>query len=117
MLNFLYSLGLVTTVLVVWFKTEAFSEYCKIFNIECLLLGYDESNTDLTFPQFLFVKRHLLTKSKFWLFCIKLITCPFCLSFWFCLFFGLIFIHPLLIPCLYVSSLFVYLSLSKLLDH
>lgn len=117
MLNFLYSLGFVVTLLVIWFKTDAFFEYCKIFNFKWLLFGYDVSNTDLTFPQFLFVKKHLLTKSKFCLFYIKLITCPLCLSFWFCLICGLIFINPLLVPCLYICSLFVYLSLSKLLDH
>jgi hypothetical protein len=117
MLDFLYSLGLVVFIMIVWFKTDAFPEYCKLFNFNFLLFGYDKTDDQLTFPQYLYVKRHILTKCKYYLFYIKLITCPICLSFWLCLGAALIYNIILLVPLLYVTSLLVYLIFTKLLDH
>ena len=115
MINFLYSLGFITTFLIVWFQTDAFVEYCKVFGLKKFLFGYD--NPELTFPQYLYSKRNVFCKNRFSLFYIKLITCPICLSFWLCLISGTIIHNFLAIPLLYVTSLFVYLIFSKLLNH
>ncbi len=113
MFPFLYSLSIILTILIVWFKTDAYIEYCKIFKLDFLLLGYDQP--ELSFPQYLYTKKYTLFKSPLVIFFIKLITCPFCLSFWLCLFASLIISNPLASFPLYVCSLFLYLLLGKLL--
>lgn len=115
MIDFLYSLGFIVTFLIVWFQTDAFVEYCKVFGLKKFLLGYE--NTELSFPQHLYSIRNVLCKNKFSLFYIKLITCPVCLSFWLCLIAGTIIQNFLVIPLLYVTSLFIYLIFNKLLNH
>ena len=117
MLDFLYSTGFVVFVMIIWFKTDAFSEYCKLFGLNFLLFNYDKTDEQLTFPQYLYTKRHVLTKCKYYLFYIKLITCPFCLSFWICLASAMMYNTILTVPLLYVTSLLVYLIFTKLLDH
>jgi hypothetical protein len=113
MLPFLYSLSIILTILIVWFKTDAFVEYCKIFKLDFLLLNYNQ--LELTFPQYLYTQRNVLFNSQVAIFFIKLITCPFCLSFWLCLFASLIIVNPLATFPLYVCSVFLYLLLGKLL--
>jgi hypothetical protein len=115
MIDFLYSLGFIVTFLIVWFQTDAFVEYCKVFGFKKILFNYEFS--ELTFPQYLYSKRNILCKTKISLFYIKLITCPVCLSFWLCLIAGTIINNFLIIPLLYVTSVFVYLVFSKLLNH
>lgn len=115
MLSFLYSLSVILTILIVWFKTNAYVEYCKIFKLNFLLFNYDEPQ--LTFTQYLYSQRNILFKSSFMRFYIKLITCPFCLSFWLCLTAAIIISNPLAVFPLYVCSLFLYLILIKLLEH
>jgi len=58
MIDFLYSLGFIVTFLIVWFQTDAFVEYCKVFGFKKILLGYE--NTELSFPQHLYSKRNVL---------------------------------------------------------
>lgn len=115
MLPFLYSLSIVLTILIVWFKTDAFVEYCKIFNWNFLLFNYN--NSELSFPQYLYSQRNVLFKNPFIHFYIKLITCPFCLSFWLCLITAFIIGNPISVFPLYICSIFLYLILVKLLEH
>lgn len=117
MINFLYSLGFIVTILIVWFKTDAFVEYCKLFSLNKILFGYGTSEPQLTFPQYLYTKRLILSKNKVIRFYIKLITCPICVTFWLSLLFGGIFLSAISIPLLYVCSLFVYLIFTKLLEY
>jgi hypothetical protein len=115
MLPFLYSLSVILTILIVWFKTDAYVEYCKIFNLNFLLFNYN--HPELTFPQYLYSQRNTLFKKPFTVFYIKLITCPFCLSFWLSLIAAFVISNPLAVFPLYVCSLFLYLFLVKLLEH
>ena len=115
MLNFFYSLSFVTFLLIVWFKTDAFVQYCQLFGLKFLLLGYEENN-NLTFPQYLYTKR-LITPNKYLQFYFKLISCPICLGFWISLVFGALFCSLLAVPAVYISSLFLYLIFSKLLEY
>lgn len=117
MINFLISLSFVVFVLIVWFKTDAFIEYCKLLGLEKILLGYDSTDQQLTFPQYLYVKRLILTNNKIIHFIIKLITCPLCIGFWLSFLFGGLLLPFLFIPLLYICSLFVYLIFTKLLEY
>lgn len=117
MLDFFYSIGIVVTLLIVWFQTDAYIEYCKLFGLNFLLFGYDKTDEQLTFPQYLYTKRYTLSKCRYCVFYIKLISCPVCLNFWFCLVMGVLFNNILFVPLLYVVSLLIYLIFTKLLNH
>jgi hypothetical protein len=117
MINFFYSLGFVVTILIVWFKTDAFVEYCKLIGFKKILFGYDSSGAQISFPQYLYTKRLSISKNKLIHFYIKLITCPVCINFWLSMIFGGLFLPVLFIPFLYVCNLLVYLILSKLLEY
>jgi len=113
MFSFLYSLSIILTVLIVWFKTDAFVEYCKVLNLKFLLFNYN--SLELTFPQYLYTQRNVLFKHPITIFFIKIITCPFCLSFWLCLFASVVITNPLATFPLYICSLFLYLLFGKLM--
>jgi len=107
MLNFLYILGLINTILIIWFKTDAFVEYCSVLGIKI-----PTNVTTLTYPQFLYVtyKNEKTIRS----FIIKIITCPYCLNFWLCIFIGTPFLTIFAVPLLYICTIFIYLLLERL---
>lgn len=108
MINFIYLVGFITAVLVVWFRTEAFVEYCNFLKIKI-----PQNRTDLTYPQFLYVtyKNEKTIRS----FIIKLITCPMCLSLWLSIIFGIPTIDIFAVPLLYTVVLFTYFSLIRII--
>ena len=113
MFSFLCSLSIVLTILFIWFKTNAFVEYCKLFKLNFLLFNYKPHN--LSFTEYLYTQKNIIFKNRFIIFCIDIITCPFCLSFWLCLLFASTTLNLLMVFPLYVCSLFLYLILIKLL--
>jgi hypothetical protein len=117
MINFLYSLGFTVSILIIWFKSDVYVEYCKLFGLNKFLFGYDSLESQLTFPQYLYTKRLIISKNKIIHFYIKLITCPICISFWLSLLFSFLFLSVLFTPLLYVCTLFVYLVIVKLLEY
>ena len=80
-LEALYQSFFICFILNVWFNTSAFVEYCKYFNLGCLVFyisDYEkrkELAPSLTYISYL---RTTFPKSFF----IKLIACPICVSFW-----------------------------------
>jgi hypothetical protein len=108
MFNFIYLTGFIVTVLVLWFRTEAFVEYCNLLKIKI-----PQNRTELTYPQFLYVtyKNERTIRS----FLIKLITCPMCLSLWLSVLLGTPIIGLLAAPTLYIAVLFIYFLLIKVI--
>ena len=106
----------IVSILILWFKTNAFVEYCNLLGLSNVVQNYNNDSSSLTYPQFLFVKRNSLTSNKFYLFILKLITCPLCLSLWLCIISGIILGNIIYIPLLYITVLFIYFSLCKLID-
>lgn len=99
------SIFLVTLILIIWFQTEAFVEYCNLFNIQQLFfigefVTFKQEGGSLTYPEFLLER----TNNSF---IAKLVSCPICLSVWL----GLItsmFTTLLYFPIITVSSLILY---------
>lgn len=116
MVEFFYSLTFTVFFLIIWFKTDVFYQYCELFDMHWFLFGYTENST-LTFPQYLYTKRHLITKSKYLLFYFKLISCPLCLGFWLSMLFTTVFSSLLLLPAVYLFSILTFLIFSKFLDY
>jgi hypothetical protein len=109
----LSSAAFVTIILLIWFRTEAFVEYSKLFKRNDIsdykkyesLKKMDERLTYLSF-----------LSSFHDCFMIRLLLCPICLSFWIAFFTSLITANLLSFPIIMVGGLFGYLILNKLLD-
>jgi len=103
------------TVLYIWFKTNAFVDYCNLLNISKPIKKFLKQTDILSYPQYLFINKDSIGKSnKFIIFLIKLITCPVCLLFWTTLVLCLSTFNLELFFVIYITSLFCYLLLSKL---
>ena len=96
-----------------WFETDAFVEYSKLFRLDKKFKindweKYREINPKLDYLGYLRLKH-----SSFF---IRLITCKFCLCIWICLIFCL-FSNFLLFPLIYVLSYSIYSLLCKLIKY
>ena len=97
-----------------WFDTEAFTEYAKLvggkkfFHID----QYEDELKKLSCMNYI----EFLSKSSNSFF-IKLITCPLCLGFWFCIAFTHVFTGDLvLVPLCYIISILLYKLTSNIAE-
>ena len=99
--------SMITLILLVWFKTNAFVEYARLFHISRFLKveDYINSGSEDSFPDFLVEFYNC--------FFTRLISCPICLSVWL----GIIgsVITTTSFPITIVLGLFFYLLSIKLL--
>lgn len=109
----IYTTFLITLILLIWFKTDAFVVYTKLFRIDKFFYvkEWEEfKNTKdctVTYHQFLRMK----SPYGFWT---KLITCPICFSVWLSVV-SFLFIGIVGIPIVCVCSLFLYFLITKLM--
>ena len=103
----------INVVLIVWFKTDAFLEYARLFRLAKLFKidKYDEEyNNDFTLDYHTFLLKEY--KDSFF---VKLITCPICLIVWAgiagAIFFGHLYFSPITI-----CSILLYFGISKLMS-
>lgn len=83
-IDFFIATTTVTALNFIWFNTHTFYEYCKLLNLGRYFKKFEEHPPEITFPQYLFIKRKEISKNnRFMLFFLKLVSCPLCLSFWF----------------------------------
>jgi hypothetical protein len=108
-----YSLiAFVAMILLIWFKTEAYVEYCKLFkrNDICFYKEYYKKKKDdvrLTYITYL--------RDQHDGFLIRLITCPICLAVWTGLLSSFLLFSPLSFPISVIGGLIVYSCVDKLL--
>lgn len=103
---------LISSILVIWFNTEAFVEYSQLFRIPFFKIKeyYIEREKDCTIDYHMYLKLH---HNNFFT---RLITCPVCTSFWLSLVGSIILsIHLLNFGIIFISSLLIYLLFNKLL--
>lgn len=115
LLVFVNLICLVLTIMVVWFKSSAFVEYCNLLGLKKLLLGYDRDPNSLTFPQYLYVKSRTLIKCSICRFIVSLITCTICLAFWLSLIVACIYGSILLTPIFYIPTLIIYFFIDRII--
>ena len=100
----------VSTVMVVWFLTDAVYEYAKMlgFNSFFHVEGFEkqrEINFDMNYPEYL----SLINPSFFY----RLLSCPFCLAFWLVLPLSLHFNIKLFFP-VYLLSLITFFFVKRI---
>jgi|LakMenEpi03Aug12_release.lakeMendotaPanAssembly.Ray.scaffolds.fasta_scaffold494335_2 hypothetical protein len=114
---FIYTAALCVSILLIWFNTNAFVEYCKVLGLNKLLLGFENNNsTNLSFPQYLYIRSRQFVKCNGCKFLISLITCPLCLSVWLSIFGGCIFLSYIQIPLLFIITFVSYQLIVRIID-
>lgn len=106
----------ISYVLLVWFDTNAFTEYAELFKLgKIFKIGVyreeKERKFSLTYPEFLAQYYHL--------FIFRLLGCPICICFWCGLWGALVYATGwdilLYMSFFNIVSLFIYYLLSKLI--
>jgi len=109
----IFVICLITLILLMWFKTDAFSVYTKLLKLDNVfhVKEWDEfKNTKdctVTYHQFLKMK----SPNGFWT---KLITCPICVSVWLSSV-SFIFIGLNGVPVVCICSILLYFLITKLM--
>lgn len=99
-------------ILVVWFKTNAYIEYCKFLKINFISFYKDyeikknEEDVRMTYPDYL-LKYHEC-------FFTRLLSCPICTSFWIAIVLCGICQSLALAPAVALGGLFSYLIIEKI---
>lgn len=110
-MEFILQIFWINFILFLWFETDGFIEYCKLFRISKIFRIDDyeiykkESNPGITYHSYIRQK-----VKSFWS---KLFTCVPCLNFWLVLFFTSVFNNLYLYPVVYIISYITYKILKK----
>lgn len=110
MIDILNSVCFGVAFLIVWFHTEAFIEYGKLFGLAKLLkINEFESalNNDFTLEYLPWLR------ATYPNFVTKLISCSWCIGFWFTLTVSLFFYTIYIFPVIYVLTHVIYLKIVK----
>ena len=79
--------SMIALILLIWFRTDAWLEYCKLFGLDFVSF-YPDYNTkkteDATLKYLLYLRRYHNC------FFVRLITCPICLAVWLGIFCGIL---------------------------
>jgi hypothetical protein len=109
-----YSVFWISAISIIWFYTDAFLHYSRLFRLWIDLrleyLAYIALNPNKYFPDFLSEKSNQITNAA-GRFVYKLLSCVFCVTAWLSIFAGIIYKEPIIIGPVYVLSLFVTLQI------
>lgn len=101
----------ITLVLLIWFRTNAWLEYTRLFRLN-FLSKYKEF--DAAASQELGLEYHTFLMRHYNCFFIRLITCPICFSTWLGIIFGYLTVWGL-VPLYVIGGLIIYLIIDKLI--
>lgn len=105
---------LVSIILLVWFKTEAWYEYTKFLDLGFLSKSDEyekEKYNDFTITYIQFLRKNYHDN-----FLIRLITCPICFSLWVSLIISILTFSLFGFPFIMITGLSIYGLLCRLLD-
>jgi hypothetical protein len=116
---FFLGLSWILMFLIVWFQTDVFVHYFQLFKLfEKQRIEYAifvKENPSLFFPDFLY-KLSIKAENRLLKFILKLVSCPFCINFWFCVATNVLCSSTLItIPLFYVTSIIIFFILRKFL--
>lgn len=106
------SSSIVALFLVIWFRTEAFIEYCRLFHLDLISYykDYDEKKAnDVSLTYLTYLRRcHNGFKTK-------LITCPVCVAVWLAMLNAIFFMKLFIFPVAFVGGLILFGIIDRLL--
>lgn len=111
---FLICISIVSILLILWFKTEVWYEYTKLFRLGFLsnTQKYElEKHNDITLTYIQFLRKNYRQY-----FIIRMITCPICVSFWLSLLCGTLMWNLPTFLLTMVGGLIIYGLIIRLLD-
>ncbi len=111
--NILLPSSIVSAMLIVWFKTEAFVEYGSLLGLSKYLYLSEykiaqKNDPSLEFPMFLVINNNNFFS--------RLLSCPLCLGFWLSLLFSCVF-DVRLVFSVYVISLILFFYLNNIMHE
>lgn len=109
-MSILISICLVTSILLIWFKTEAVLEYGSVICPNLLKINeyktWHKENLELDYLDFLAVNYNS--------FFIRLVSCPYCLSTWMSVLFSIFCGNLFFAPIIFVFGLTLFFIVVKL---
>jgi len=112
MIAILVSSSVVAFFLILWFRTEAWVEYCRLFRFNRISFykDYDEKKqNDVTLTY------HGYLRQFHNCFQIRLLTCPICVSVWLSIIIALFIGHLAIVPMTFVGGLILFGIIDRLL--
>jgi hypothetical protein len=105
MMPILLASSIVAMFLIVWFRSEAYVEYCRLLKIDFISHYKDYyakrvNDVSLTYHDYL--------RQYHDSFCIRLITCPICMAAWLSMGVGLLFWSIALVPMIFIGGLILF---------
>lgn len=113
MMAILLASSVVAMFLIIWFRSEAYVEYCRLFKLNFISHYKDyyakrANDVSLTYHGYL--------RQYHDSFRIRLITCPVCMSAWLAMGNALLFWSLPVVPVTFVGGLILFGVVHKLLD-
>ena len=109
-INMIEIICLIATILLIWFRTDAWLEYCRLFKFKpSFYKDFDEKykeDVSLTYIHYLRLHHNC--------FFVRLITCPICFSVWLAIIISL-FTSITFIPIYIIGGLILYTAIDRLL--
>ena len=113
MLEFVIVTTIISFILIIWFKTDAFVEYCNLFGVNFFLKDYNQSTAYNLVEYINQIGPHVSREKRMQRFFLKLISCPYCVNVWLSLIGSIFLNNILLLPALYILSLFIFFKLKS----
>ena len=110
--DFILFVSLNLLLLIVWFQTNAFTEYAKILIVGNKFFKIEEFEkesrmTGVNYPEFLQLNYNS--------FLTRLMSCPYCIVFWLCVLQSIIIGKPLIGVVVYYPTVLLYFLLQLIL--
>lgn len=103
--------SIIALILLIWFRTDAWLEYCKIFKMNFISFYKDY---DIKYKEDVSLRYLHYLRMYHNCFFIRLITCPICLAVWIGLFISLA-TSIILLPVYVVGGLLLFTIIDRLL--
>lgn len=114
MLAIFLSWSVIAMILLIWFRTDAFLEYCKVFHLDKISFYKHYESIKKHEDMRMTYHQYLLTYHNN--FFTRLITCPVCMAFWVAGFYALLSLKACALPVAMIGGLILYLIIDKLLE-
>src|SRR5271169_5150489 len=102
----------IATILLLWFRTEVFIEYCRLFHLNTISYykNYDvQKKNDVSLNYIGYLRQYHNC------FFVRLITCPICLAVWLTFPLTLIFSSMIFSPMIFVAGIILFGIINNLL--